>query len=64
MTPAEIASIASLLALITQALTSAIKTRQDLGTNITQTEQANLAAAHTNFQSVISAAQSVFTPTT
>lgn len=62
MTPAEIAVIAQLIALATQAVNAAIKTRQDLGANATATEQANLATAHTNFQAIIAAATTALNP--
>jgi hypothetical protein len=63
MTPGEIALIAQVLALVTQAITAAVKARQDLGANASATEQTNLATAHTNFQSVIAAAQTALNTT-
>lgn len=62
MTAAEIALVAQLLALVTQAVTAAIQARQNLGTNASATETANLAQAHTNFQQVITAAGKVLNP--
>lgn len=56
MTPGEIALIAQLLALTTQAITAAINIRKQAGDAANATEQANLATAHTNFQSVIDSA--------
>lgn len=62
MTSSEIALVAQLLALITQAVTAAIQARQTLGTNASATETANLASAHTNFQAVITAAGALLAP--
>jgi hypothetical protein len=56
MTPSEILLFSQLASLIVQGLTSLINARKQLGTNASQTDTANLAQAHANFQSIIAEA--------
>jgi len=63
MTPAEIALIAQLLSLATEAIAAAITARQNLGDNANATEQANLDSAHANFQTIIASANKILNPT-
>ncbi len=56
MDPAEILLISQLATLAVQGVTALIAARQNLTSASTATEQANIAAAHTNFAAVIAAA--------
>lgn len=56
MTPAEILLFSQIASLILQGFTSLIEARKQLGANASQTDAANLAQAHTNFQAIVTAA--------
>lgn len=61
MTPAEILLISQLASLAVQGVTSLITARQKLAANATESDTANLAAAHSNFSAVIAAATATMT---
>lgn len=62
MNSAEVALVAQILALVTQAVSAAIAARKNLSDNASATEQANLASAHDNFQKIIASANALLNP--
>lgn len=62
MTPSEILLFSQIASLIVQGLTSLIEARKQLGTNASQTDAANLAQAHANFQAIVTQATAASAP--
>lgn len=63
MNAAEVALIAQVLALVTQAIQAAVTARKNLADNASATEQANIDSAHVNFQKIIDSADALLNPT-
>jgi len=57
MNPQEILLLSQLASLVAQGITQLVTARKNLSQNASATEQANLDAAHNNFQAVINAAK-------